>query len=178
MNDFKIQKIYECPKLIVGKYQRDGQDIFLIKDDDYVECLVFNSDTGLFYVIQQFRFGINHDLNEFVGGGKNRSENPYEAIKRELREELGMVEGVNYQPEDLKLLSTTFLNPSISPSRAFLFVLTVSGKHQKQNLGAGEKLLIRQCTRQQIQKFVDNGITTTTTKLLWSIFNENTQTYR
>lgn len=75
-------------------------------------------------------------------------------MARELREELGFAPGVNYSPDDLKLLSTTFLNPSLSSSRAFLFALRVSGAHQAQKLDSDENLLIRQCTSQQIDELV------------------------
>ena len=84
-------------------------------------------------------------------------------MQRELREELGMVAGVNYEVEDLKLISTTFLNPSMSSSRAFLFVLRISGRHSEQDLDRNEKLVIRQCTYQQVQELVSKGLTTTTT---------------
>lgn len=166
---------YSCPVFQIGRttITEAGQqhDIFLMRDDEYVLALVYNSDTKLYYVVEQFRYGLNHPLNEFIGGGKKRDERAHDAIMRELREELGFEIGKNYELDDIRLLYISFMSPYISNAKAYLFYIEVHGRHSEQDLDRFEQLKIRQCTADQIQELITKGITSSHTALIWSLYN-------
>jgi len=54
-----------------------------------VETLALDAD-GFVYLVKEFRYAAGRETIECVGGGIDESEEPVEAARRELREELGI----------------------------------------------------------------------------------------
>jgi 8-oxo-dGTP pyrophosphatase MutT (NUDIX family) len=106
----------------------DPYKVYLLGDSDYVLAIVHDVDADKFWMVRQFRYGINRELTEFIGGGKAWNENPTSAIAREIEEELGYKPNLNYQLSDIKLLSQSCSYPAMSRSKTFLFYVPVRGK--------------------------------------------------
>lgn len=80
-----------------------------------VETLALDAE-GFVYLVKEFRYAIGRQTVETVGGGVDETEEPIEAARRELREELGI------EAEDWTELGELHYSTSIisSPSTLFL----------------------------------------------------------
>jgi hypothetical protein len=133
MNPHILNIEYSCSQLSVLSYYttdiatNDAYKVYLLGDSDYVLAIVHDIDANKFWMVSQFRYGINSELIEFIGGGKDRRENPTSAIMREIKEELGYMPKLNYNINDIKLLSQSYSYPTLSRSKTFLFYIPVKG---------------------------------------------------
>lgn len=112
----------------------DGTDgtYSTIKIKPGVETLALDEE-GFVYLVKEFRYAIGRETIECVGGGIDEDEEPIEAARRELREELGI------EAEKWTELGELHHSPSIvnSPSKLFL---ARSLKFVEKDLDSGEVL--------------------------------------
>jgi 8-oxo-dGTP pyrophosphatase MutT (NUDIX family) len=73
-------------------------------------------DEGFVYLVKEFRYAIGRETIEAVGGGMAEGEEPVEAARRELREELG-IEAKEFIELGELYYSSSIIN---SPSTLFL----------------------------------------------------------
>lgn len=66
-------------------------------------------------MVEQYRHSVGERLLEIPGGLIEKGETPYEAAKRELKEEIG------YIAKELHLLNETYPLPSVSNEKIFTF---------------------------------------------------------
>lgn len=80
-----------------------------------VEILALDSE-GFVYMVKEFRFAVGRETVEAVGGGTDEGEEPVDAARRELREELGI------EAEEWTALGELHFSPSMVNSPANLFL--------------------------------------------------------
>lgn len=93
---------------------------------DSVAAVVFNKDTRRVILVNQFRYPTYDSgrgwLLEIPAGILERGEDPEEAMRREIMEELG------YRADTLVFINEFFLSPGGSSERIFLFYAEVDNK--------------------------------------------------
>ena len=167
-------RIFDCPMFgvdAVKKYDDEtGSDqvAYLLDDDEYVLAVVRDRESDRYLMAAQYRFGAGREMLEFVGGGKEPGESPEEAILREIREESGL----SPDPSDVVALSETTMNPSVSGSKLYLFYVEVEGGAVLDEGDEHEHVDLRWLTYGQVERFFEEGDTSTPSKLLWAEFNE------
>lgn len=114
-----------------GEYINLRQDD-LFKDDEYLSTRDVIEHVGSIvavpyeisdkkiyvYMVKQWRNPIDEWLLEFPAGTLNDNEDPYEAVKRELQEEIGMI------PKDVELWSPFFVAPGWCTEKIYCFFAT------------------------------------------------------
>ena len=79
------------------------------------------NDEGEIYLVRQYRYALDRELIEIPAGKLEKGEDPLEAAKRELGEEVGLcrrripTSGISFPPADIAARSFTCMRP-----RAFL----------------------------------------------------------
>lgn len=81
-----------------------------------VATLVVDGDDLL--LARQYRYPLDRWIYDLPGGGGRSGEEPIDAARRELEEELGVV------PDDLRHLHTFFMNPGRASWPSHLFIST------------------------------------------------------
>ncbi len=101
---------------------------------DAVAALVWHSDKKVLLLTKQFRLPAHTKgkswIVEVIAGGLKESENPEEAIKREIEEEAG------YLPKNVQHIHTFFVSPGGTSERILLYFCTVK-EADKTNEGGG-----------------------------------------
>ena len=69
---------------------------YMMSKTDYVLAVVKDVNTGLFWLVKELRFGVNDYVTSFCAGKIEDGENPFDAVAREVSEELGFKLGVNF----------------------------------------------------------------------------------
>ena len=90
-----------------------------MKAPDWVCIIVKRGDE--FLIEKQFRYGSNHDIEEFPCGMVEKGETPHEAALRELEEETG----IRVELKCLQYLGATNPNPAFMTNRMHYFYLNL-----------------------------------------------------
>jgi len=105
-----------------------------LKRKDAVAVLVHNIDTNELIFTEQFRYPTFEKTDgwilELPAGMIDEGEEPLDAVKREMMEEIG------YVINEAKHLQTFYLSPGTSSERIFLYYAQVRNSDQK-NEGGG-----------------------------------------
>jgi len=131
----------------------DGKTIepyYVFEYKDWVNCFVIDEDLNVI-MLKHYRHGVQKELLELVSGGIEDSDaSPLAAVKRELKEELGYIGGETYQT------GVSYPNPANQTNKVFSF-LAVGGKCSiKQQLEAGEDLVIQPFNLKEIVTRLEN----------------------
>jgi len=123
------------------QYQRE-----LFEPGQAVAGLVFDTQQRRYLLVRQFRAGAGADLLEIVAGMIDPDDkSPAEALRREIREELG------YQVDRLEPIAEVYASPGNSAERHYVFYAEVS---EQIDAGGGtdehEKLEIVALSREQL----------------------------
>ncbi len=126
---------------------------------DSVAALIFNTDTQKVILTNQFRYPVYKRgpgwLHETVAGVIDEGEQPEEAIRREIREEIG------YETHALVPIATFYVSPGGSSERISLYYAEVSSADQI-SAGGGlvsenEDIALVQMTLPELWQALDNG---------------------
>ncbi|MCC2546313.1 NUDIX hydrolase [Hymenobacter sp. BT175] len=115
---------YKLSRLIV----RDGDEEYVRERFEpgwAVAALVFNTARQEYLFTRQYRVGPEKDLVEVAAGMIDGDEQPEEAIRREVLEELG------FEVDHLELIAHSFPSPGTSSERISLFFAEVSQQRGK-----------------------------------------------
>ena len=105
--------------VIKGEKTETGLEPVLVKAPDWVCIIVKRGDE--FLIEKQFRYGSNHDIEEFPCGMVEKGETPHEAALRELEEETG----IRVELKCLQYLGATNPNPAFMTNRMHYFYLNL-----------------------------------------------------
>lgn len=87
-----------------------------------VGALVYNTNTKKYLFTEQYRIGAEGIMIEIVAGKIDEGENPQEAVKREIAEEIG------YKVDTISHITDMYLSPGGSKEVMALFYVEVSEK--------------------------------------------------
>lgn len=101
-SDDKLFIEFKCPQFTVVSY--DVEDLtthsdfkaYMMSKTDYVLAVVKDTSTGLFWMVKELRYGVNDYVTSFCAGKIEYGESPFDAVAREVSEELGFKLGVNF----------------------------------------------------------------------------------
>lgn len=95
--------------------ENDSGDFYVLDAPEWCNVLPITADKEV-VLVEQYRYGIEEASLEIPGGMVDPRENPYQAIKRELKEETG------YESESWQSLGKVSANPAIMTNYAHLFL--------------------------------------------------------
>jgi len=87
-----------------------------------IAAIVYNTITKKYIFVEQYRAGVDGMMVEVVAGGIEKGENPQEAVKREIAEEIG------YKVDTINHITDCYLSPGGSTEIMALFYVEVSEK--------------------------------------------------
>ncbi|GCE30893.1 ADP-ribose pyrophosphatase [Dictyobacter alpinus] len=120
---FKIEEAYLRFRRFDGKMS-DPVRRLLFERGDAVAALLVNTDTQKVLMTRQFRYPTLEKgpgwLHEIVAGMIDENEEPEDAVKREIEEEIG------YRAHALTAIATFYVSPGGSSERIYLYYAEVS----------------------------------------------------
>lgn len=117
---------------------------------DFAVVVAFTEDKSLL-TVRQYRLGIGQVLTEMPAGMIEQGENPFDAARRELREETG------YEAEIWHHLFDLDINAAYSDNRAHCFFARGLRKVTEQRLDETENLAWSFLPYDQVMKMLHNG---------------------
>jgi len=126
---------------------------------DSVAAIIVNTDTDRVILINQFRYPAYAKgpgwLLELVAGTLESGEDPSEAMRREIHEEIG------YLPRKLEHISTFYLTPGGSSERIILYYAEVD-ESQRVSSGGGapgeaEDIETLEVSKDELLEWLDSG---------------------
>jgi len=126
---------------------------------DSVAAIVVNTDTDRVILINQFRYPAYAKgpgwLLELVAGTLEPGEDPADAMRREIHEEIGFL------PQKLEHISTFYLSPGGSSERIVLYYAEVNeSQHVSSGGGApgeAEDIETLEVSKQELMEWLDSG---------------------
>lgn len=140
-------------KLVTRKFVQKGIDIDaeIIRHPGAV-VIAATHDNENFYLVKQLRFAPDETLLEFPAGKLEYGENPFDAAKRELQEEIGFKANV-WSPLGSILSAPAFLDEELH-----LYYAT-DLEYVGQNLDEDEELTVRRYSLKELEAMIlDNTI--------------------
>lgn len=120
---FKIEEAHLRFRRFDGRMS-DPVRRLVLERGDAVAALLVNTDTRKALMINQFRYPTLQKgpgwLHEVVAGMIDEHEQPEEAVRREIHEEIG------YQVHELTPIATFYVSPGGSSERIYLFYAEVT----------------------------------------------------
>ena len=101
-SDDKLFIEFKCPQFIIASHDVEDSSThsdfkaYMMSKTDYVLAVVKDVNTGLFWLVKELRFGVNDYVTSFCAGKIEDGENPFNAVAREVGEELGFKLRVNF----------------------------------------------------------------------------------
>ena len=104
---------------------------YVIEYPDWVSCVVLSSDLKEITMLQHYRHGIADFVLEVPGGIVDKGESPAQTVKREMEEELGLVDATIHPT------GVTYTNPSMLTNKDHCFI-AIGGTYHEQKLEPGD----------------------------------------
>src|SRR5688572_10147660 len=119
---FKVEEVYLRYERYNGEMSEEVRRLNFERGDG-VAAILFNRDSRRVILIEQFRYPTYEKgpgwVVEAIAGMLEEGEEPEEAMRRELPEEVG------YQVDQLRHISTFYVSPGGSSERIFLYYAEV-----------------------------------------------------
>ncbi len=148
MNKKNETHIFEGVIFDLYEAEFDDFNAQVIKTTDAV-CIAATKDGINYFVVDQFRYGIEETITEFPAGKIDAGETPLEAARRELREEIG------YEAKTITPLGKVYSSPAVMSEALYLF--TASDLHYVgQDLDEDEDINVRTMTLDEIKEAIKN----------------------
>ncbi|GCE23746.1 NUDIX domain-containing protein [Dictyobacter kobayashii] len=129
---FKIEEVHVRFRRFDGKMSEPVRRLVLERGDA-VGALLVNTDTQKVLMTNQFRYPTYQKgpgwLHEVVAGMIDEHEQPEQAVRREIHEEIG------YEVHALTPIATFYVSPGGSTERIFLFYAEVTNADRISNGG-------------------------------------------
>lgn len=87
-----------------------------------VAAFVYNPSTERFFLVKQYRPGHQAEMLEIVAGTLNEGEDPDNAIRREIEEEIG------YIADEILSLGSYYVSPGCTNEKMHLYLVNVTEK--------------------------------------------------
>ena len=100
--DDKLHVEMKCPRFTIVSHDVEDSSThskfkaYMMSKTDYALAVVKDVNTGLFWLVKELRFGVNDYITSFCAGKIEHGESPFDAVAREVSEELGFKLGVNF----------------------------------------------------------------------------------
>jgi len=114
---------------------------------------LYDPDDDKFFTVRQYRYAFNEELIEFCAGKLEENEKPLDAIKREVKEELG------YEANDIKAYG--YIIPTCGYSNEKIYLYSgIKGKYVGQHFDNDEDMSLEKYSLSELKEMVkDNRIT-------------------
>ncbi len=128
-----------------------------VERGDAAAAIVSNADTGRIVLVEQFRYPTLEQgggwIVETVAGMIDDGETAEQAIRREVREEIG------YEPTSVVHIATFYLSPGALSERIFLYSAQVAEAGRVGGAGGvgDEDIALREYTPAQLWAALDRG---------------------
>ena len=126
----------------------DGFNAQVIQSSDAV-CIAATRDGINYFLVEQFRYGINQSLLEFPAGKIDLDEAPEDAARRELREEIG------YEAKTLVPLGKVYSSPAMVSEALYLYYAS-DLEYVGQDLDEDEVLSIKEVAFEALEENIQN----------------------
>lgn len=137
-------------KIVEGQVEDNGKQFTRLKivRPSVVAAILYNEDTEMFLLAQQYRYPIGSYNLEVVAGYIDEGETPMEAMKREILEETG------YKIESIEELCYFHTSPGVSNELIYGFIGVVKNSDRVSTGGGlaseNESIVLRELTRAEL----------------------------
>jgi ADP-ribose pyrophosphatase len=120
-----------------------------------VAALVYDSDNDELIFVKQYRIGAKNELLEIVAGSMDKEgESPYDTLKRELLEEIG----VEIFENNYNYYGSLYVSPGCCNEKVHLYIVNKIIKHKNQGGGVDdEEIEIVKIKSKELIENVRNG---------------------
>ncbi len=114
-------------------------------------AIALKDSDGKYFMVRQYRYAHEKEMLEFCAGKLEEGEDPYDAVLRECKEELG------YQPEEVRYLGKIIPTCGYSAETLYLYH-GVKGNYVGQHFDIDEELKVEKYTLEEIEDMIRSGI--------------------
>lgn len=114
-------------------------------------CALVKLKNGKIPFVKQYRYAFSSELIELPAGKLEKGEEPFQAIIREVEEEVGII------PTKVLDMGKIFVSPGISTEVLYLYYID-EYQDSKQNLDEGEFLDVINMEYDEAYKMIEEGI--------------------
>lgn len=144
--DGKIIKVYKDDVLMNNSIKTVREVVKHVKG----VCIAVRDDDGYFYVVKQYRYALKKEMIEFCAGKAEESEDLFETVKREVKEELG------FDLKNVIKLGVIIPTCGYCDEELSLFYGEVLNKGE-QHFDDDEYLNVEKYKIEDIEKMIDDG---------------------
>ncbi len=113
-------------------------------------AIALQDSDGKFFMVKQYRYAQEKEMIEFPAGKLEKNEDPLEAIKREVAEEVG------YQAKNIEYLGIMIPTPSYCQEKIYLYYGQVDA-YVGQNLDQDEVVEVECWSLEELIQGIMNG---------------------
>ena len=169
-----VQKysVFSIRRLTVRAPADKQHEYYVVERPDSVQVIAITSD-GRFLMVEQERQGTQQLSLEFVAGLIDKGETAERAAARELEEETG------YRADELHELGWYYTDPAIMTNRVTIFLAEGCRPTGREDLDAGEDILLRVFSADEIPALMESGrITHGLCFAAWHLYQRRVQRSR
>lgn len=144
-----MEKRYDGIVIDVYRKNFDGFEAEILDHPGGV-CIAAEKDDGSFFLVKQFRYGIEKELWEFPAGTIDPNEKPETTALRELREEVG------YEAKHIEYMGKIYPSPAYLNEVLYLYYAS-DLNFVGQSLDEDEDLLVETISFDELTQLVESN---------------------